>query len=99
MRKSLTYLFVTSALSGVLAGGLVAQQPQPAAPAPAVQTPAPPANPAAGAPGQRGRGQGGDPFAGQSRIKALIVSGGCCHDYSGEAKVMMDAIGRVLPVD
>ncbi len=48
--------------------------------------------------GRRGRGRG-DQFAGQPRINALIVSGGCCHDYSGEAQVMMDAIGRVLPVD
>jgi type 1 glutamine amidotransferase len=48
--------------------------------------------------GRRGGG-GGDQFAGQPRINALIVSGGCCHDYSGEAKVMMDAIGRALPVD
>ena len=53
--------------------------------------------PARGRQGQRGRG--GDPFAGQPRVKALIVSGGCCHDYSGEAKVLMDTIGRVLPVD
>ncbi len=54
----------------------------------------------AGAPaGQRGRGGPGDPFAGQPRIKALIISGGCCHDYSGEAKVLMDSIGKVLPVD
>jgi len=35
----------------------------------------------------------------EPRIKALVVSGGCCHDYSGEAKVLMDAIGKVLPVD
>jgi len=48
--------------------------------------------------GERGRG-GGDPFAGQPRINALIVSGGCCHDYSGEAKVLMDAVSKVLPVD
>jgi uncharacterized protein len=48
---------------------------------------------------QGGRGGGGDPFAGQPRIKALIVSGGCCHDYSGEAKVLMDTISKVLPVD
>jgi type 1 glutamine amidotransferase len=47
----------------------------------------------------QGRGGGGDPFAGQPRIKALIVSGGCCHDYSGEAKVLMDTISKVLPVD
>ncbi len=54
----------------------------------------------AGAPaGQRGRGAGGDPFAGQPRIKALVVSGGCCHDYSGEAKVLMDTVSKVLPVD
>jgi type 1 glutamine amidotransferase len=51
-------------------------------------------------PAARGqRGGRGDRFAGQPRINALIVSGGCCHDYSGEAKVMMDAIGRELPVD
>ena len=31
--------------------------------------------------GERGRGRGGDPFAGQPRINALVVSGGCCHDY------------------
>src|SRR5687768_9874015 len=60
-------------------------------------------DPQGGAPGQppegrRGRG-GGDQFAGQPRINALIVSGGCCHDYAGEAKVMMDAIGRALPID
>ena len=46
-----------------------------------------------------GRGRGGDQFAGQPRINALIVSGGCCHDYSGEAKVLMDAVSRTLPVD
>ena len=41
----------------------------------------------------------GDRFAGQPRINALIVSGGCCHDYPGEAKILMDAVNRVLPVD
>ena len=61
---------------------------------------APPGGARAGAPaGQRGRGGPGDPFAGQPRIKALIVSGGCCHDYSGEAKVLMDTVSKVLPVD
>ena len=57
---------------------------------------APPGGARAGAPaGQRGRGGPGDPFAGQPRIKALIVSGGCCHDYSGEAKVLMDSVSKV----
>lgn len=34
-----------------------------------------------------------------ARIKALIVSGGCCHDYAYQAQVFMTAVGRVLPVD
>lgn len=39
------------------------------------------------------------PQATAPRINALIVSGGCCHDYSLQAKVLMDAINRALPVD
>lgn len=60
----------------------------------AAQTPS--SQPTQPAPAGRGRG---DPFAGQPRVKALVVSGGCCHDYSGEAKVLMDTIGKALPVD
>ena len=60
-----------------------------AAQTPSSQSPQP-------APAGRGRG---DPFAGQPRVKALVVSGGCCHDYSGEAKVLMDTIGKAVPVD
>jgi type 1 glutamine amidotransferase len=59
--------------------------------------PGQPAQPSQPAPG--GRRGGGDPFAGQPRVKALVISGGCCHDYSGEAKVLMDTVGRALPVD
>jgi type 1 glutamine amidotransferase len=33
------------------------------------------------------------------RINALIISGGCCHDYSLQAKVLMDAVSRTLPVE
>lgn len=58
-----------------------------------------PAGRSAGEGRQGARGGGGDPFAGQPRIKALIISGGCCHDYSGEAKVMMDSVSKALPVD
>lgn len=83
MRRHLT----TVVLFALMLAGLGAQQPQSAAPAGSTQSPA-----------ARGR-QGGDRFAGQPRIHALIVSGGCCHDYSGEAKVLMDAVGRALPVD
>lgn len=50
--------------------------------------------------GERGRGRGpADPFAGQPRINALVVSGGCCHDYALQGRLMMDAVSRVLPVD
>ncbi len=37
--------------------------------------------------------------AGQPRIKALVVSGGCCHDYPFQARVIMDAISKRVPVD
>ena len=68
------------------------------------QQPPPPAGGAAqgqAAPvGERGRGRGGaDPFAGQPRINALVVSGGCCHDYALQGRLLMDAVGRALPVD
>ena len=33
------------------------------------------------------------------RIRALIVSGGCCHDYALQDKVMMDVMAKVLPID
>ena len=74
----------------LLATGPAAQQPaQGPAPGTPGQTPAPP-----------GRGGGmGNRFAGQPRINALIVSGGCCHDYPGEARILMDAVNRALPVD
>jgi uncharacterized protein len=48
--------------------------------------------------GGRGRG-GGDPFAGQPRIRALVVTGGGFHDYSLQAKVLVDVISKALPVD
>ena len=48
--------------------------------------------------GERGRGPA-DPFAGQPRINALIVSGGCCHDYALQGRMLMDAVNRALPVD
>jgi uncharacterized protein len=33
------------------------------------------------------------------RLKALVVSGGCCHDYTGQDKILMETIRKVLPVD
>jgi type 1 glutamine amidotransferase len=40
-----------------------------------------------------------DPVAGQPRINALLVSGGCCHDYPLHARLLMAAVSRALPVD
>lgn len=65
------------------------QQPAPAAQGGAAQGGAP----------QGGRRGGGDPTAGQPRVKALVVSGGCCHDYPYQARMIMDAIGKTVPVD
>ena len=33
------------------------------------------------------------------RINALVVSGGCCHDYPLQARLLMDAVNRSLNVD
>jgi type 1 glutamine amidotransferase len=41
--------------------------------------------------------QAGTP--GEPRIRALVVSGGCCHDYTTQAKFVMESIGGTLPVD
>src|SRR5687767_13187608 len=88
MRKTLVF---ASALLMILALGATPHGQ--AAQAPSGQ-PAQPSQPA-----PAGRRGGGDPFAGQPRVKALVISGGCCHDYSGEAKVLMDTVGKALPVD
>ena len=49
--------------------------------------------------GQRGRGRGADQFTGQPRVNALVISGGGFHDYPLQAKVLVDSVSRVLPVD
>jgi type 1 glutamine amidotransferase len=46
---------------------------------------------------QGGRGRGPEPTG--PRINALVVSGGCCHDYALQGKLLVDAVSRVLPVD
>lgn len=40
-----------------------------------------------------------DPFAGVPRINALVVSGGCCHNYGLQSQALMDALNKALPVD
>jgi len=40
-----------------------------------------------------------DPFAGQPRVNALVISGGCCHDWPTQGQLLMQTINKVLPVD
>ena len=64
------------------------------------QAPAPAAGgnpPQAGQARQGGPG-GGDQFAGQTPINALIISGGCCHDYASQDKAVMDLLNAVMPI-
>ena len=65
-----------------------AQQPTPGA-----------GGPGAGAPGAgAGQGQRQQVPTGP-RIKALVVAGGCCHDYPAQTATLMKEVQRVLPVD
>jgi type 1 glutamine amidotransferase len=59
-------------------------------------TAAPPVPPPTGAVGQ---GSQASPSSSVRRVNALIVSGGGYHDYPGQAHLLMDAIGKTLPVD
>ena len=63
-------------------------------PALAQQPPSPPAQP-----GTRAPGGFRDRFAGQKRLRALVISGGCCHDYSAQNKILIDNVTKALPVD
>jgi type 1 glutamine amidotransferase len=47
---------------------------------------------------QGGSGRGG-PFAGQPLINVLLVTGGCCHDYISQAKILVDAMAKSLPIN
>jgi uncharacterized protein len=57
--------------------------------------------PPGGQPAGTGR-QGGpnaNPFAGQTPVNAMIVTGGCCHDYTGQSKILMDTLNAVMPIN
>ena len=51
------------------------------------------------APAPRQGGPGGGQFAGQTPINAMIITGGCCHDYTGQSKVLMDTLNAVMPIN
>lgn len=48
--------------------------------------------------GREGRRAAPD-FAGQPRIKALMVAGGCCHDYPAQAAIFIRQLHEELPID
>ncbi len=31
------------------------------------------------------------------RLKALVVSGGCCHDYTGQNKILVESVRKAIP--
>jgi uncharacterized protein len=67
---------------------------------PPAQGPAAAQQPPEGAQSGRGR-EGGPPadrFPGQTPVNAMIVTGGCCHDYTGQSKVLMDTLNAVMPI-
>jgi uncharacterized protein len=86
---------------GILAAALVSVAA--ASSALAQNTPAPQPQgqgPAGAAQGQRPAGGGmGDRFAGQPRIRALMVAGGCCHDYPTQGGQLMKMLQTELPID
>ena len=82
------------------------------APAPAAGQAAAPGG-RAGAPAQPGPGQGqpgagparqgggpggGAAFPGVTPINVLVVSGGCCHDYPGQDRLLYDILNKVAPI-
>ena len=73
--------------------GTRAQAPAPT-PFPAQQPP--PAGPPAG-PGRQGGPA--NPFAGQTPVNAMIVTGGPFHDYTGQTKILMDTLNAVMPIN
>jgi len=98
-RPLMALVFAAAALLA-MPGRAVADQS--AATSSAAQSPQPPAPGQAPATGRQGAGRSagaGDPFAGQPRVRALVVSGGCCHDYTNQDKLVMEIIRKVLPVD
>jgi hypothetical protein len=52
----------------------------------------------AAAQGGRAAGPGANQFAGQTPVNAMIVTGGCCHEYTTQTKMLMDTINAVMPV-
>jgi type 1 glutamine amidotransferase len=101
----LTSVLTTAAAVVALGLGALVETPvgaapaQAAAPAAAAQgQPAPaPADAPAGA--RRGGGRGGPSWAGQVPLNVLVVSGGCCHDYPAQNRIIYDVLNPVAPIN
>jgi len=101
-------LLLTLAALGMLGVGITAQGAagagQPAAAVGQAQPPAggqgaaQPGEPAAGA-RRGGGGRGGPSWAGQVPLNVLVVSGGCCHDYPGQNRIIYDVLNPVAPIN
>ncbi|MEP6918521.1 MAG: ThuA domain-containing protein [Acidobacteriota bacterium] len=97
---SLLALVVCTAGFSVAPAAATPKQTPAGAAAPQAQPPARGAQPPATGQAGAARGRSGEPAApAEPRIKALVVSGGCCHDYTGQDKILMETIRKVLPVD
>jgi type 1 glutamine amidotransferase len=106
-RTSPAALYIT-AFALALAAVSFAQTPPPAAPPQAGQgaggqgagrqggQPADPAQ--AGRRGGGGGPGGGGMWAGQKPVNVLVVSGGCCHDYPGQNRLLYDILNKVAPI-
>lgn len=50
------------------------------------------------APDARAQFRGPD-FGNQPRINALMVAGGCCHEYPAQTEIFMEMLQGSLPID
>ena len=42
---------------------------------------------------------GANPFPGQTPVNALMVTGGCCHDYVAQSEALMDTLNAAMPIN
>jgi hypothetical protein len=93
-------VFLAAGAALVLVVATVGTPAQTPPPGPAATQPPPPGGQPAGR--QGGTlipGPNANPFAGQTPVNAMIVTGGCCHDYTGQSKVLMDTLNAVMPIN
>jgi len=92
-RGSLIHAACTIGVAIALAAVVLAQTPAAPAGAPPGQ-----GAPAGGRQGGGGGGGRGPAFAG-SPVNVLVVSGGCCHDYPGQDRILYDILNKVAPIN